>query len=562
MTNGSYWERITENRTGRRRLLKSGATLSMGAAALALIGCSNDDSGGDSIATSTPEGAAVNTPKPGGNYTSWFTTVNNYNVVSNYQDGYHNTGITVFDRPITSRADKRGYVLEAMEKIEVAEPTRIVLTLKPGMVYHNKAPVNGRKVLASDIVSTQEYIKALANAENSQFQRTFIDSVEAPNETTVVMKLKQPSAYLFSSTYLANATAQPIVPKEMLGVMDTAPPIGSGPFELVDHTFGQKYSYKKFENFREAKKGQPYFATREIYGNLVDPVAQEAAFRSGQLNEWIPPAATVDRLLKEVDATKTVNSPFLSVASNGLAAMMNASLGGPRPWHDIRVREAIYRLVVKQPFVELGYGNKAVVTTGPLQQGLEETYRIDKAITDKAYKNDPAMAKQLLAASSFDSSKEFEIVGTSTQATNCAEIFAQQLAPAGFKFRIQQVALAEVLSKKMVPGQFDLWFGSHPGGDTPSGALRKNHSNTNDQFSNVGLFNKEIDALIEKSEITVDKEENIKQVRDILKRILEQYTTTLNVMTEQRYLFYDKRLTNFLIDPFYGQDYQYEAWFA
>ena len=50
----------------------------------------------------------------------------------------------------------------------------------------------------------------------------------------------------------------------------------------MDHSFGQKYTYKKFANYREAKAGMPYFDTREIFA-LSDPVAQEAAFRSGQI---------------------------------------------------------------------------------------------------------------------------------------------------------------------------------------------------------------------------------------------------------------------------------------
>ena len=37
MSNSSYWDNVTRGRVGRRRLLKSGAALSVGAAALALI---------------------------------------------------------------------------------------------------------------------------------------------------------------------------------------------------------------------------------------------------------------------------------------------------------------------------------------------------------------------------------------------------------------------------------------------------------------------------------------------------------------------------------------------
>ena len=110
-----------------------------------------------------------------------------------------------------------------MEKLELAEPNRLVMTLKPDMVYQNKAPVNGRKVVASDIVATQEYVKQMTNPENAGFQRNFLDRIEAPNDNTVIFHLKNPTAYLFSSTYLANPTAQPIIPKEMLPQIDRNP---------------------------------------------------------------------------------------------------------------------------------------------------------------------------------------------------------------------------------------------------------------------------------------------------------------------------------------------------
>lgn len=562
MSTGSYWDKVTASRGTRRRLLKSGAAFSVGAAALALVGCGGDDEGGSSGATPEPTGSAAGTPKPGGKYASSFTTVGNYNTVAFYHDGYNNSGITVYDRPISARSDTTGYKLEAMEKIEVASPTRIVMTLKPGLVFQNKAPANGRKVLASDIVATQNYVKGLPNAENSNFQRTFLDSAEAPNDTTVVYNLKVPAAYLFSSTYLANPTAQPIIPKELLDVIETTPAVGSGPWELADHTFGQKYTYKKFENFREAKNGMPYIPDRETF-SLIDPVAQEAAFRSGQISEWTPGASAVDRLLGELDKTRYANQNFLATGQVGMNAMMNVAEGGARPWHDIRFREAIYRLTNRQQMITLAFGGKAVPNSGPLQAGLE-AWHIDAKTAEPYYKEDVAKAKQLLSAMNYDSSKEWEAVCSNSNAVNAtmAEIWGQQLAQAGIKLRVVALPLAEILPKKLNVSQFDLWIGSQPGGDTPARAMRNQHSNTNDLFNNVGLFKPEIDAAIEKSEITVDRAENVKQIKDLQKQILDLYTLSFNVLTQQSTIFFDARLQDFVIDPFTGQDYQYQAWYA
>ncbi|MGE0059291.1 MAG: ABC transporter substrate-binding protein [Dehalococcoidia bacterium] len=565
----NYWDKVTKERLNRRRLLQAGGALSVGVGALALIGCGSSDSdggnggGGSSEAYTGQRTPSTGEAKPGGNYGSYFATIGSYNTVAFYHDGYNNTGITVYDRPITARlGTDEGYVLEAMESIEVGDPLRVVLKLKPGMVFQNKAPVNGRAVTAADIVATQEYVKTLPNAENSQFQRTFVDRWEAPDANTVIIHLSKPSAYLLSSTYLANPTAQPIIPKELLSSLDTTLPIGSGPFELADHTFGTRYSYKKFENYREAKTGKPYFATREIFA-LTDAVAQESSFRSEQIHEWLPAASAFGRLNSELDATKFGSVNYLSPGLITINGMTNVQLGGARPWNDIRVREAFYRVTNKAQWISLAYDSRGEVPTGIVAAALP-SYQLSASETEKFFKQDVAAAKQLLSAANYDSSKEWEIVVSNTNASNAtaAEVWQQQLSQIGVKVRITAMPNAQILPQKMAPGQFDFWVGQQPGGDTPARAMRNLHSNTNDQFSNVGLYDTALDAMIEKSEVTTDREENIKLVKQIQFDALNKYTTSINAVTQQLAFFYNKKVANLIVDPLTGQDYQYDAWFV
>jgi peptide/nickel transport system substrate-binding protein len=551
----------------RRRLLKSGAAFSVGAASLALIGCGSDDGddGGDKDSTADQGQVTGSTgePKQGGRYGTYFSTIGNYNTVAFYHDGYNNSGITAYDRLLTARVDKRGYVLEAAQSMELSDPTKLVVKLKPGMVYQNKEPVNGRKVSSSDIKAMVEYAKALSNAENSGFLRNYVTTVDAPDEETVIYNLKSPLAYLFSSTYMANPTSQPMIPKEMLPVLDTHPAVGSGPFELVDHTFGVKYNYKRFENYREAKEQRPYFNERETI-SLTDAVAQEASFRSEQIHMWDPPAAQVERLLKELDSAKFASATYLSVGQTTINASTNKEKnGGGRPWEDIRFREAIYRLTNRQQFIDLTLDGRGVVPPGPLQASAE-AYQLDAKDSEKFFKLDPAAAKQLLSAANYDSGKEWEVVVSNTNAVNSswAEIWQQQLSQAGIKLRPVARPLAEILPKQMQTGAFDFWMGGQPGGDTPYRAMRNQHSDTLDQFNNVGLFDKTIDALIEKSEAAVDRDENIKLVKQIQLEALKQYSMSMCFLTQQVQRFYNAKIQNFEIDPLTGQNYQTRAWFA
>ena len=143
---GNYWDRITSNRVARRRLLRSGAALSVGAAALALVGCGDDDdTGGEApasttapgatsapAATATAESAAPQTglveltpsdgpPQPGGRWVMAASSSANYNPISNWTEGTYIGGANVYDRPLSSREDSRQFVLEALASIETPD---------------------------------------------------------------------------------------------------------------------------------------------------------------------------------------------------------------------------------------------------------------------------------------------------------------------------------------------------------------------------------------------------------------------------------------------------------
>ena len=348
----------------------------------------------------------------------------------------------------------------------------------------------------------------------------------------------------------------------MLEQLQGTPPIGSGPYYLDDSTFNGRYLFKRFEKFREADKGRPYFQEREITA-LADAIAQEAAFRAEQIHEWTPANSSVNRLIKELDANKFKNISYLASGLSGFNANMNAALGGPRPWHDVRVREAIYKVTNRQQFIDLVLDQKAVVTPGPIHASLE-AYQLASADTQKFFGNDVNAAKQLLSAANYDSSKEWEINCSSTSAQNAqmAEVWQQQLAQLGIKIRVVALPLSVLNPERISTAKFDLFMGGQPGGDSPSRAIRNQASDTTDQFNNVGLYDKAVDALIEKSETTVDKEENIKLVKQIQMEALKLYSMSYITHTAQAFSFYNSKIQNLEIDPIVGQQYQLQAWFS
>jgi ABC-type transport system substrate-binding protein len=217
----------------------------------------------------------------------------NYNAVTNWTEGTNLGGILVYDRPLTSREDSRRFVLEGMESIELKDPLTLVMKIRPGSVYANIAPVNGRAVEAEDIVMTQQYEKDVPNAFDKTFVNSFLDRAEAVDKQTVVYHLKRPSAYLFGGQMLGSGTGQPIIPRETIGPgLDGGIQVGSGPYVVAEQRRDVSYLYKQSPTYWQQKSNPklPYIAEQAVMF-IVDRSAPEAAFYGGQLDRWIPTPA-------------------------------------------------------------------------------------------------------------------------------------------------------------------------------------------------------------------------------------------------------------------------------
>ncbi len=128
----SYWERFRRQRVARRRILTTGAGLSLGAVALATLGCGGDDdtTGGGAAsptrptsaggATTPPVGATAGAqssgtvnpdlygnsassdpPKMGGTYGDTYTSSNSLNILTNASEYAAFGGQYVYDHLIT-----------------------------------------------------------------------------------------------------------------------------------------------------------------------------------------------------------------------------------------------------------------------------------------------------------------------------------------------------------------------------------------------------------------------------------------------------------------------------
>jgi len=553
----SYWDRFTRSRVSRRRLLAGGAALSLAGAGLAVVGCGGDGGGGESGGAQTGStGGAAGEPQTGGTYGAHYTTSDTLNILTNASEYAAFGGQYVYDHLITTRTNENApYVLEAAQSLEQPDEITLTFKLRQGMKFHPFPPVNGREVTAEDVVKTQEFVTPQANIENN-FQKNFLDKATAPDKYTVVYKLKEPRAYLFDSRILGHPGPQAIIPYETFDKLASERQVGSGPFMLDQWVISTRYHYVRNPEYHgRGKKGLPYRDATDVFV-LTDAAALEAAFRSEQIHFWTNPTAGQYDELAQSLGSMAKKIEYLSLSP--FTWNMNMTKA---PFTDQRFRQAMYRATNRQQFIDLVWRGKAVKPTGILSVAMKP-YQLDAKDTDAYFKHDPAEAKQLLSAMNWDSNKEIELFFISPNSTTeqAAEVFRQQAAAVGIKFRIVSFGLAEALPRTQ-RNEYEMFIGGHPGYDTPSVPMRHNHSNPIHQFAVSGLKDPEMDALIEKAEKTTNFEENVKIVKQAQLELIKRYTSYYNIVTAYARQFLNSKIENFEIEPSNTAMHRADMWF-
>src|SRR5262249_50746517 len=115
------------------------------------------------------------------------------------------------------------------ESWQQADDTTWIFKLRSGVKWQNIAPVNGRDLLAEDVVYS-------FNRQNpEQINSSRLDGIpkfEAPDKSTVKLTLARPNADLLASL---SACQNKVVPREVVeqkGDLKEGPLIGTGPWIL------------------------------------------------------------------------------------------------------------------------------------------------------------------------------------------------------------------------------------------------------------------------------------------------------------------------------------------
>lgn len=371
--------------------------------------------------------------------------------------------------------------------------------LASGVLFHD-----GQPLTSSDVKFTFDL---LLNPETaSPYNPIFaprIASVEAPDDATVVITLKQPVA-----TFLNDLSGYSlgILPQHLLA--DVAPadlktsdfaqknPVGTGPFKFKEYLPGEALTLEANADYH---RGAPALDSY-VLKLLTDPTAAYQQLKTGEVD-----VARVSADFYE-DATKQSNFtpvPFDTFGLYMLAFNLDPAKGSP-VLQDVKVRQAIFHAIDRNLLLERiysGLGTVAIGTEPPVSWAYQPDqitehydYDVDAA---NALLDEAGWAKNGDVREKDGQQLAFSILASSTSKTDEGTVLAIQefLAEVGIKVTPQ---LEEQPPLVTLPGarEFEAAFFSFTFAPDADQSLAWASGGIEAGYNVFGYNNPEVDALL------------------------------------------------------------------
>lgn len=203
--------------------------------------------------------------------------------------------------------------------------------IRPGVTFHDGSPLTAKDVKAS-------YDKIIfppaGVVSNRKAQYETVAAVETPDDSTVVFRLKRPSAsFLLSLASPWNFIYKAeILAKDMHWYESNI--MGSGPFTFVEHVRGSHLVGKRYANYWD--KGKPYLdGFRAVF--ITDTAARVAALKGERVHVEFRGLAPKQR----DELVKTLGPQITVQESSWNCVLLVAVNHEKKPFDDKRVRRAL-----------------------------------------------------------------------------------------------------------------------------------------------------------------------------------------------------------------------------
>ncbi len=369
----------------------------------------------------------------------------------------------------------------------------ITFDLHDDVTFHDGTPVTSAAVKASI-----ERAKTLPESTVKEYF-SFVDSIETPDDRTVVVELNAPRAdALFAFATTPASIINPAMMNQDLSQADA----GSGPYRLVSVRPNDRVVYEKNAEYWDTELSA--FDTLEILG-IPDDNARFNAQRSGQVE------ASMVRLTQLPDARALVESGGYELTEIDHATWWTMDLNTSRgPLGNPDVRRAMNYAIDRDAINEGLLNGQCTPTGQPIQAG------IDGHVDDRSveYTYDLAKAQQLMKDAGYADGFPLKVVtGGSLVAVTAA--MQDQLARIGVQLDVQSADLNDALAQWQ-GGTVDAFAYSHGATAEPVITLRDNYLTSRFQGELPGAVRDTLDRLVTQQ---LSDEERVALLEDVSRTI-------------------------------------------
>ena len=370
--------------------------------------------------------------------------------------------------------------------------------IRTGVKFHN-----GREMTADDVKYTIDRIKDPATKSPRQSVYALVDSVEAPDATTLVIHLSEPYAPLLA--VLADISSG-IVPKEAAADLVNHP-VGTGPFKFVEWVRDDHVKVEANKDYW--REGLPYL-DGITYTFNGDANARAASLRSGTVDFlWNAPPELHDVLSKD-PTLQTYGGKGTQSFQYMLLNMKKA------PFSDVKVRQAIYWALDREEIQQISRpGTTTSVTTGFLPPehwaGVKETM----------YHQDYDKAKQLLGEAGYADGFPMEILALvgSDFHIRSAQAVQQQLKPLGIEVTVTTVDSGQQTARRNA-GDYDAIISGFSGTIDPDERFTQTFA-TGGGTNFADFSDSQVDDLVAQARQVSDRDKRAELYREAATRISE-----------------------------------------
>jgi peptide/nickel transport system substrate-binding protein len=539
-----YWQ---SRRVSRRKVITGAAVGGAAVGAMSIVGCGGDKKGtpgsgaapAPSSVAEVTDGSEDGPAKPGGilNIRQIQDVLPNMKVFGPSGMALSQglvLGFTTYDHMWYTPSDTGVVELFLATRLEQPDPLTIIATLGDA-TFHDKPPVNGRKVTAEDVEASFKRFRDEIGA-GFDWLHNIMDDIVAVDERTIKITQKQPWAWVFTSSNAGSPITSSILPKEILHNDDILlkDAIGSGQWVLGSHDNGANIQLKKFQDFRQfagtkPTPGQPFLdgiSNKTITNNQ----AALAAFKAGEIDMYTFTSRT------ESADTKGQMGDKIAVSSDLGRDYTSLMLKYEPPFLDERVRQAFNLLIDRDEAIQLLTEDSAL-KAGPIPPAHKlYTLPEDDSDLQEYFRHDIADAKKLLDAASFDYNQEIELKHPIRPIeSELAQVLQAQLKRGGVKVKLVPEDLVRWIIQTLGQGEFRMTCFQHLPYEDPDAPLRLYLSGEGDRKNYMGYKDAEVDAAVLAAAGEMDQTARIEKAKAAQKIIMKKHAPMLNLFSRIGY---------------------------